>query len=55
MTLISEMQLKAPLCPSCDRVELLRIAIATGSQSDLNLEWMLDHNPLPQLCSEVTL
>lgn len=55
MTLISDMQPRAPLCPSCDRVDLLRMAVATSSQSDLNLEWMLDRNPLLQPRSEVEL
>ncbi|MFT4959649.1 MAG: hypothetical protein ACI92Z_000725 [Paracoccaceae bacterium] len=46
MTLISDMQLRAPRCPSCDRVDLLDIAVAAGSQSDFSLEWMLDRTPL---------
>ncbi len=52
MTLISDMQPRAPLCPNCDRVDLLCMAVATGSQSDLNLEWMLDRNPRPLLRME---
>lgn len=54
MTLNSDLQPNTPLCPSCDRVDLLRIAVASGSQSDLSLEWMLDRTPRSQFALEVT-
>lgn len=55
MTLISDMQPSAPRCPSCDRNDLIRVAVATGNQSDLSLEWMLDRTPRRQLHAEGTL
>jgi hypothetical protein len=52
MNLNTDAQRKAPRCPSCDRIDLLHIAVSTGSQFDLNLEWMLDRTPRPLLRTE---
>ena len=55
MTLNSDMHPKAPRCPSCDRVDLLGIAVAVGGHNDLSLEWMLDRIPHSQFAVEITL
>lgn len=52
MTLFPDMKPCPPHCASCDRLDLLRIAFAAGSQSDLSLEWMLDRTPRPQFRME---
>ncbi|MBL4766596.1 MAG: hypothetical protein JKY94_02605 [Rhodobacteraceae bacterium] len=52
MTLNADIQPKAPRCSSCDRVDLLRIAVATGGHNELSLEWMLERTPHPQSAAE---